>query len=168
MRLRDVTLADAALVDWMNDQKDIGGFNDFGLPSQPTPRDALAGGPLRNDHNGLLIVETRAGDPVGTVQWRAVHYGPPDSSRAWNIGIELVPRARGRGYGTQAQQLLADWLFRATNANRVEAQTDIENLPEQRSLEKAGFIREGIMRGSQFRAGAFHDLVMYSRIRSDP
>jgi RimJ/RimL family protein N-acetyltransferase len=168
VRLRDVTLADAELVDWMNDQKDIGGFNDFGLPSLPTPRDALVRGPLRNDHNGSLIVETLTGDPVGTVQWRAVHYGPPESSRAWNIGIELVPRARGHGYGTEAQRLLAGWLFRATNANRVEAQTDVENLPEQRSLEKAGFTREGITRGCQFRAGAFHDLVVYSRLRSDP
>jgi RimJ/RimL family protein N-acetyltransferase len=168
VRLRDVTLADAELVDWMNDQKDTGGFNDFGLPSLPTPRDALVRGPLRNDHNGSLIVETLSGNPVGTVQWRAVHYGPPDSSRAWNIGIELVPRARGHGYGTEAQRLLAVWLFRATNANRVEAQTDVENLPEQRSLEKAGFTREGITRGCQFRAGAFHDLVVYSRLRSDP
>ena len=36
------TLADAELVDWLNDQKDVGGFNDFGLPYMPTPRDALA------------------------------------------------------------------------------------------------------------------------------
>ena len=78
-----------------------------------------------------------------------------------------MPAERGHGYGTEAQTLLAAWLFAATNTNRVEAQTDIDNLPEQRSLEKAGFTREGVTRGSQFRAGAFHDLVMYSRIRSD-
>ena len=167
VRLRDVTLTDAELIDWLNDQKDVGGFNDFGLPNQRTPRDALMRGPLRSAYNGTLIVETLSADPVGTVQWRAVHYGPPDASRAWNIGIELRPAARGMGYGTEAQRLLAAWLFTATNANRVEAQTDVENVPEQRSLEKAGFTREGVTRGSQFRAGAHHDLVMYSRLRSD-
>ena len=61
-----------------------------------------------------------------------------------------------------------DWLFANTSLNRVEAQTDLENVPEQRSLEKAGFIREGIARGAQFRAGAHHDLVTYSRLRADP
>ena len=41
-------MADAEIVDWLNDQKDEGGFNDFGLPNMPTPRDALARGPLRD------------------------------------------------------------------------------------------------------------------------
>jgi RimJ/RimL family protein N-acetyltransferase len=167
VRLRDVTLADAELLDWLNDQKDEGGFNDFGLPNVPTPRDALARGPLRNDHNGTLLIDTLEGEAVGSVQWRAVHYGPPDDSRAWQIGIEIKPDARGKGYGTEAQRLLADWLFAATNANRVEAGTDIDNIPEQRSLEKSGFVRDGVIRGSQFRAGAYHDLVIYSRLRSD-
>jgi len=167
VRLRDVELADAELVDWLNDQKDVGGFNDFGLPRTPTPREALAHGPLRNDHNGTLLIERLNGEPVGTVQWRAVHYGPPDDSRAWNIGIEIRPSARGQGLGAEAQRLLADWLFATTNANRVEAQTDIENVAEQRSLAKAGFMREGVNRGTQYRAGEFHDLVMYARVRSD-
>lgn len=167
VRLRDIELADAELVDWLNDQKDVGGFNDFGLPHTPTPRDALARGPLRGEYNGNLLVEKLDGEPVGTVQWRAVHYGPPDDSRAWNIGIELRHTARGQGFGSEAQRLLADWLLAATNANRVEAQTDIDNIAEQRSLQKAGYTREGISRGSQFRAGSYHDLVMYSRVRSD-
>ena len=43
--------------------------------------------------------------------------------------------------------------------------TDIENEAEQRSLEKAGFAREGVLRGSQYRAGGWHDLVVFARIR---
>ena len=78
MRLRDVELADAEMLDWLNDQKDVGGFNDFGLPNMPTPRDALMSGPLRNDYNGSLLIETIDGEVVGSVQWRAVHYGPPE------------------------------------------------------------------------------------------
>jgi RimJ/RimL family protein N-acetyltransferase len=167
VRLRDVTLADAEVVDRLNDQKDVGGFNDFSLPTSPTPRDVLAHGPFRNEHSGNLLIETLGGEPIGTIQWRPVHYGPPDDSRAWNIGIEIRPDARGKGFGTEAQRLLADWLFATTNANRVEAGTDIDNLPEQRSLEKAGFVRDGVMRGAQFRAGRHHDLVIYSRLRAD-
>jgi RimJ/RimL family protein N-acetyltransferase len=96
-----------------------------------------------------------------------VRYGPNEASRAWNVGIALIPEGRGHGYGAEAQRLLAAELFATTDANRVEASTDIDNIAEQRSLENAGFVREGIQRGAQFRAGAYHDLVTYSRLRSD-
>ena len=62
---------------------------------------------------------------------------------------------------------MAAYLFETTDANRVEASTDVENLAEQRALEKAAFVREGINRGAQWRAGAHHDLVLYSKLRGD-
>ncbi|MEO6350496.1 MAG: GNAT family protein [Candidatus Limnocylindrales bacterium] len=166
VRLRDCTLADADTLDAWNSDRD-GGFNDFGA-RDPVSREVLAKGPLRNERNGTLIVETISeGRAVGTVGWHSVHYGPGPNSVAWNIGIDLIPGGRGNGYGTEAQRLLADWLFAATGVNRVEASTDIENLPEQRALDKAGFQREGAQRGAQFRADGYHDLVVYARLRSD-
>ena len=167
VRLRDVRLEDADLLDQWNAALEPGSFNDFG-PRAPTDRDALARGPLRNERNGVLIIERIEDDePLGTVAYRKVGYGPPPDSDAWQLGIDLAAEARGRGYGTEAQRLLADWLFSTTPVNRVEAATDIANVAEQRSLEKAGYVREGVLRGSQFRAGAYHDLVFYSRLRSD-
>ena len=113
-----------------------------------------------------MIVESAASsEPIGTVSWRTVRYGPNPESAAWNIGISLIPEARGHGFGTEAQRALADHLFATTPFNRVEAMTDLENEVEQRSLEKAGFAREGVLRGSQYRAGAWHDLVVFARIR---
>jgi len=116
----------------------------------------------------MIIERVADGQPIGHVGWHEVHYGPLPKSRAWNIGISLIPEARGQGYGGLAQRLLADDLFASTDANRVEASTDVENLAEQRALEKAGFVREGIQRGAQFRARSHHDVVTYSRLREDP
>lgn len=168
VRLRDVTLADADLLDaWARDKRSNGGFNDFGMEPTTLPRDVLARGPLRNERNGMLVVERiEDGAPIGTVGWHGVHYGPV-GSEAWNFGIDIIPEARGQGFGAEAQRLLADYLFETTSVNRVEASTDVENVVEQRSLEKAGFVREGIQRGAQFRADAYHDLVTYARVRSD-
>lgn len=170
VRLRDVTLADADELDaWNADAALRSEFNDFGEPPSPMPRDVLAKGPLRNEHNGMLVIERVAdGAIIGTVGWHKARYGPNAESDAWNIGIELRPQARGQGHGTEAQRQVAAWLFEHTALNRVEASTDVENLAEQRSLEKAGFVREGIQRGAQFRGGARHDLVTYSRLRDDP
>jgi RimJ/RimL family protein N-acetyltransferase len=170
VRLRDATLADADMLDVWRSTREPGSFNDLGQPSRPVPRDVLAAGNgWRDERRGNLVCERiEDGAPVGSLSWHAVGYGPNPESQCFNIGIELLPAMRGKGYGTEAQRLLADWLFAASDVNRVEASTDVENIPEQRSLEKAGFTREGAMRGSQFRAGGHHDLYVYSRLRSDP
>jgi RimJ/RimL family protein N-acetyltransferase len=169
VRLRDVTLDDADVLDaWNADPASAGEFNDFGGTPKPTDREALARGPLRNEHNGQLMVERVAdGEPIGVIGFHAVGYGPNEESRAWNIGIGLIPEARGQGFGTEAQALFAVYLFETTDVNRIEAQTDVDNHAEQRSLEKAGFVREGTIRGSQYRAGAYHDLVTYSKLRDE-
>jgi len=110
---------------------------------------------------------TEDGVPVGSVSWHPVYYGPNLASRCYNIGIGLAESARGRGIGSTAQRMLADHIFDSTDVQRVEASTDVENVAEQRSLEKAGFTREGLLRSAQGRADGLHDLVAYSRLRQD-
>lgn len=170
VRLRDLTIDDADLLDaWVSDPDVRGEFNDFGIEPSPVDREALAKGPFRNERNGELIIERIAdGAPIGAVSWHRVGYGPNAGSAAWNIGISLIPEARGHGFGAEAQRLLADYLFESTEFDRVEASTDVDNLTEQRSLAKAGFVREGLLRGAQGRSGVRHDLVNYARLRGDP
>jgi RimJ/RimL family protein N-acetyltransferase len=93
-------------------------------------------------HRAVIVVDD---DIIGTMSWHAVHYGPTVGSRAWSMGIALAPQWRGQGWGSLAQRLLADHLL--ASAHRVEASTDVDNVAEQRSLEKAGFIREGSCAG---------------------
>jgi RimJ/RimL family protein N-acetyltransferase len=113
---------------------------------------------------GVLIV-LHGTDRVGVVDWHKVHAGRAVSN--WSIGIGLAPEFRGRGYGSAAQQLLVRYLFAHTPVNRVEATTEITNVAEQRALEKAGFTREGILRGASFRQGRYRDDVIYSVLRDE-
>ena len=115
---------------------------------------------------GRLLIECDD-EVVGDVSWRAVWFGPTHGSRCWEIGIALAPAARGRGIGTAAQRLLVEHLFTTTDVHRIQASTDVENLPEERALERAGFVREGVLRQCQVRADGRHDLVLYSRLRDD-
>lgn len=170
MSLRDLTIADADRLDeWAADPDVRGEYNDFGVPPSPVDRAALARGPFRNDRNGELMIERLDdGQPIGLVSWHRVAYGPNEGSAAWNIGISLLPDVRGLGFGSEAQRLLADYLFAATPLDRVEASTDVNNIAEQRSLEKAGFVREGLLRGAQMRRGVRYDLINFARLRTDP
>lgn len=134
-------------------------------PDDSSPWDAWDDGErVPGDHHRAVIVVDDA--IIGTMSWHAVQYGPTLGSRAWSLGIALAPEWRGQGWGSMAQRLLSDHLL--LSAHRVEAGTDVDNVAEQRSLEKAGFAREGILRGAQMRAdGRHHDLVMYARVRDD-
>jgi RimJ/RimL family protein N-acetyltransferase len=114
-----------------------------------------------------LVIELAGGTAAGVVSFIRVPYGPNARSLAYRIGVTVLPAYRNRGIGAAAQRRLAEELLAGSDANRVEADTDIGNLPEQRALERAGFTREGVIRGAQWRRGQWHDRVLYSLLRAD-
>jgi RimJ/RimL family protein N-acetyltransferase len=139
--------------------EDWGGSAPPGLPDGvrvPTP----TGG-------GDLVVADGDDQPIGTVSWHPVQHGPTLGSQAMDIGISLRPFAQGRGHGSRAQRMLAQYLFTTTPVHRVQASTDVTNVAEQKALERAGFVREGVLRGAQWRLGDWHDMVSYARLRED-
>ncbi|KUJ67070.1 alanine acetyltransferase [Streptomyces albus subsp. albus] len=119
---------------------------------------------LLGDDAGQLMVASGT-ERLGFVAWRKMATRP--SAYCWNIGAQLLPEARGRGIGTKAQRLLVRYLFAHTPVVRIEADTEAENIAEQRALEKSGFAREGVMRSAAFRGGRWRDVVRYSVLRGD-
>ena len=168
LRLRPVRRADLDTLErWGSDPAAQGSHNWFGFSPEGQLRRRFEHDGLLGEDRGTLVVELDDGTLAGDVGYHAVHHGPNPGSRAFNVGIALLPEHRGRGHGAEAQRQLAAYLFAHTTVERLEASTDVDNLAEQRALEKAGFTREGVLRSAQFRGGAFHDLVLYSRLRGD-
>ncbi|MFD4622167.1 GNAT family N-acetyltransferase [Streptomyces sp. NPDC058475] len=83
------------------------------------------------------------------------------------LGLALLPEARGKGVGTEAQRQLVRYLFAHTLVMRIEADTETDNIAEQRALEKAGFTREGVLSSVVFRDRRWRDGVKYSILRDD-
>ena len=119
---------------------------------------------LIGDDGGTLIVVSGT-EPLGFVNWRRQELAT--AGFCWEIGIILRPEVRGKGTGTEAQRLLAGYLFAHTTAHRVWAGTEVDNIAEQRALEKAGFTREGVSRAIGWRDGAWRDGAIYSILRTD-
>ena len=117
--------------------------------------------------SGQLAVTIPDGTLAGIVAWRSIPTGGPEVG-CLEIGALLFPEHRGRGLGTAAQRLLVEYLFATTLANRLQAITDVENLAEQRVLERIGFRREGVLRGLAFIGGRWRDGALYARLRDDP
>ncbi len=166
--LRPVEQSDIAVLDsWTNDSAIQGSYNMFGLERMNGLASGFQARGLLDDDQGTLMIVTLAGQIVGSMSYHEVRYGPNTGSRAYNIGLSITPEYRNKGYGSEAQQLLAEYLLQTFPIARVEAQTDVTNLAEQRAREKAGFVREGVLRKAQWRAGDWHDLVVYSTVRGE-
>jgi RimJ/RimL family protein N-acetyltransferase len=118
------------------------------------------------DEDGGLLMVVLGSRPLGLVSWRRRQATP--ASYYWEIGIALLAAARGAGHGTQAQRLLARYLFAHTPVHRIMASTEVANRAERRALEKIGFTAEGISRGIGWRDGQWRDGVTYSLLRTDP
>ncbi len=83
------------------------------------------------------------------------------------IGFALVPSERRKGYGTEAIQMLVDYLFLEKDIVRIQVPTDVENTPSQKALEKVGFTNEGTMRKSHCVRGECRDMSLYSLLRNE-
>ncbi|MDP9024552.1 MAG: GNAT family N-acetyltransferase [Candidatus Eremiobacteraeota bacterium] len=136
----------------------------FGFTSLNSVRRRFAENGLLDSDGGVLSV-VADDTTVGRVEWFKGAWGRSETSWCWTIAIAVYLEHRGNGIGTEAQRQLTEYLFRHTRAERIQAYTDVENIGEQRALEKAGFTKEGTLRSAQWRDGGWHDQVLFSVVR---
>jgi RimJ/RimL family protein N-acetyltransferase len=77
------------------------------------------------------------------------------------------PQYRGKGYGTEATQLLLKYAFHEINLHRVQLTVFAYNLSAIAVYEKLGFVKEGVMRERLHRDGQRHDVLLYSLLRHE-
>jgi RimJ/RimL family protein N-acetyltransferase len=78
------------------------------------------------------------------------------------IGYWLAPEARGRGAATRALVLLSGWALRELPIARLQLTADVANLRSQAVAERAGFVREAIMRNGFAGRDGHRDCVVFS------
>ena len=107
----------------------------------------------------FAIVEVRGVELRGTID-----VGPTEIG---SIGYWIARENRGQGLATRALVLLSRWAVTTGGVQRLELTTHLENVASQRVAEKAGFVREGVLRSHiRFREGR-RDSVLFSLLPSD-
>lgn len=83
------------------------------------------------------------------------------------IGYELSPQYWKKGIMTEAITEMIRFSFDKMNLHTIEANIDPANFASAKLLEKSGFIKEGHIRESYYRNGAFTDTAVYSIINKN-
>lgn len=117
-----------------------------------------------NPNQKLFTIKLEDGEYIGNIDisnidWRAGH---------GEVGIILGEKGfQGHGYGREALALLTEFAFSEMRLHRLEARVLGYNTRAQHLFERAGFVREGLLREQFYQGGRYVDVVCYSLLASD-
>lgn len=120
---------------------------------------------MAEEGSGARVAIERTCDQM-FVGWCTFNSWNPEF-RSGSLGYCLNEAAWGRGYATEAAQVLLQWAFDTLDLNRVQAETDTRNLASARVLEKLGFVREGTLREDCIVNGDVSNSWVYGLLRRD-
>ena len=85
-----------------------------------------------------------------------------------NVGISLGEKELwGKGYGTEAMELLLEIVFDHQGWHHAELWTLAENERAIKSFEKTGFRRVGVEREVAYFSGGYHDVVLMEQLKAE-
>ncbi|WP_121370813.1 GNAT family N-acetyltransferase [Frondihabitans australicus] len=114
------------------------------------------------DGNVRFVIDVD-GLAVGTIGL----FDSDELARYAEIGIALVPEARGRGFGSAAIARVVEFGFVRRNLRRIHLQAISSNAAALRAYEKAGFVVEGRLREHAWVRGRYEDIVLMGLLRSE-
>jgi ribosomal-protein-alanine N-acetyltransferase len=164
--LRTVLESDLpALYDAHIDVSTRGQFFPLGTMSEPAFRGRFAEHGFWQREEGMLLIIDEDDRVVGHIEF----FMPINYWDSYELSYQLYDgSAAGRGYTTEAVQLMVDFLFHAKKRNRIQLVIVPENDASRRIADKCGFVLEGTARGAFFNGGRNHDVLVYSLLRDDP
>lgn len=157
----------ASIRSWVNDAQVTRYLSTrFWAPQTTVDTQEFLSRMMQSSHNAFnyVIADAQDGRYIGQldmfrVDWRL---------RQGEIGMVIAgAEDRGRGYGTEALELLAEFAFNSLGLERIELEVHMENAAALRCYQKAGFTLEGVKRHAYYNDGRFADLGMMSILRED-
>ena len=118
----------------------------------------------RKDRFFYAILDRETGKSLGTFSLMRID----QNNRVIEVGTVIFsPELRGTRIGTEAQYLLARYVFEELNYRRYEWKCDALNLPSRRAAERLGFVYEGTFRQAVVYKGRTRDTDWLSMIDKD-
>jgi RimJ/RimL family protein N-acetyltransferase len=141
-----------------------GDFFPLGFVSEIEFRQRFEKNGFWEKEEGLLLIVDRAGSILGHIEFfKTVNY-----LDELELSYQIYDQAqRGKGYTTEAVNLLVRYLFGRLRTNRIRLIIHPENRASRRVAEKCGFALEGTARGAWYHQGKNHDIEVYAILRDE-
>ncbi|MDJ0768222.1 MAG: GNAT family protein [Ilumatobacter sp.] len=141
-----------------------GAYFPLGVTSEPRLRARFAESGFWGEDEGMLLITTHGGEIVGEIEFFPItHY-----LQGYEISYQLFGEEHhGKGYTTESVMLIVDYLFGRKRVHRMQLNIHPDNVASKQVALKCGFTVEGVMRGCWFHRGEYHDLEVWSRLRTD-
>jgi RimJ/RimL family protein N-acetyltransferase len=153
---------------WANDlDVELSGGGD---PPKPFTFDAMAAQfeqqAAKAEKDTLFVIEVE-GRPIGMCGVHRLEECKGVNRNA-EFGIGIGDKSMwGKGYGTEATELILHWAFVYRNLHRVWLGVLSNNHRAIRCYQKCGFVEEGRMREHMWSNGKYHDLVIMGALRDE-
>ena len=113
--------------------------------------------------NGWMVIEAD-GVVIGSIGL----LNPNRHHQSSEFGVFIYdPDYVGKGYGSDAIQVLLRWAFRIQNYRRIWLMTDSNNPRAIAAYEKCGFVHEGRLREHVFNNGKYVDVLQMGMLRTE-
>ena len=89
-----------------------------------------------------------------------------ENDRMAKVAFRLSPACQGKRLMTEALVRAVTFCFEETELQRLWADVHIQNIASYKTLEKAGFKREGLIRGGKM-VNTYCDYYLYGMIKAD-
>ena len=116
---------------------------------------------LGTNEEAFAVCDAGSGELIGGIGARL---GEDDIVE---VGYWVRADRRGEGVASRALGRVTRWAVEERGAGRVQLITHPENVASQRVAEKAGFKREGVLRGWVVIKGTRRDAAMYALLPED-
>ena len=113
----------------------------------------------QRDLYAAIVVDGAAGGAI------AFRFGEDVHRRSAEIGYWIGEEFWGKGIATEATIAITEHAFSTTDMLRAYACVYSWNPASARVLEKAGYVREGVMRSHVVKDGEILDALVYAKIR---
>jgi RimJ/RimL family protein N-acetyltransferase len=116
---------------------------------------------LAPEAHAFAITDGASGEYLGSIDVR------PETDGRASVGYLVRREARGRGVASRALRLVSRWALAELGLARVTVLVEPENVASQRVAERAGFVREGVVRSWAEVKGTRRDYVVFSLLPAD-
>jgi len=157
VRLRAIAKDDLPrFVAWINDQE-VARHLDFYRPISLEDEERWFAAVATSASDSVFTLETVTGEHIGSIGLHQID----TRARSAMLGVFIgEKRFWGKGYGTEAVQLLLEYAFDQLNLHRVFLYVHEHNPRAVRCYQKCGFVQEGTLRQAGYKEGKYFDILV--------